>query len=739
MTLAGVLLLAVLAACQPQGGDTGATTDIPKPEHPRPDWQRAHWHNLNGRWAFDHDPDDLGLDEGWYRDPSVLGQGITVPFPFEAPASGLGELFPEDGTAGHDITDPTYQGVSWYHRLVERPHWEGERVFLVFGAVDWRATVWVNGQELGSHEGGWLPFELDATDALRPGLNSVVVRVEDLSEDEPDILNGKQGGGWYTRSSGIWQTVYLEGRPEAWIAGAWFHPDWESGEVQLQLEVEGTQDGSLELEIVDPRGGTTTLELPVEDSQRFELTELFPEHDGPALWSPAEPSLYEVTLRLGDDEVSTYFGVRGLGLDWAPGHGPDDGVPSEEQFQVFTLNGEPIYLRGVLDQNYHPEGLLTYPDEDALVADLELARDLGFNLVRVHIMHPEPRKLWHADRMGLLVMQDIPTPNAWLENVAGTPYRDHWAADLEAAWRRDHNHPSLVSWVLFNEAWGLLDPGDICTNDELQSWVLDSLELARTLDHGRWIEDDSTTDVVTGVFDHLDPDFTSWHFYSDDWDEIDAHLEEVLTGSAIGGEHLYCDGWSHQGQPLLLSEFAGAGCYETVGLTGAEIATHFTGWVNAVRRHPRIAGYVFTQLTDVEWERNGLVAYDRSPKELGMLHEDSLALANAGDAIVLSGHPGQSLAEGETVEVQLQLARGGDGSALDTDSVWLSWFWALDDGALDEGDLLAEGELRIDAGWGLHDATTLVLEGPGAEAVLAVVATDGDEQIARTERRYGVD
>jgi beta-galactosidase/beta-glucuronidase len=739
--LALVTAAAVLLGCPGPAPDTGPAQAMPKPEHPRPDWHRSAWVNLNGPWAFDHDPDDQGLEERWFEQPGVLDQQILVPFPFEAPASGLGEPWPDDGTALHATTDATFQGVSWYQRSFMAPSWDEDRTFLVFGAVDWRATVWLNGVELGSHEGGWLPFELELTDALHPGVNHLTVRIEDWCEDEQDTLIGKQGGGWYTRSSGIWQTVYLEGRPRAHIAGAWFHPDWQTGEVGLELEVEG-EAGAISVEVTDPRGGTANWEGSVGDDLAFDLTELFPEHEGPALWSPTDPALYEVTLRLGEDEVDSYFGVRGLGLDWAPDHGPDDGVPESEWFQVFTLNGNPIYLRGVLDQNYHPEGLLTYPDEAALVADLEAAWGLGFNLVRVHIMHPEPRKLWHADRMGLLVMQDIPSPDLWLDNVPDTPFRDHWRADLEAAWRRDHNHPSLVSWVLFNEAWGLINPTDLCSDDDLQQWVLESVDFARQLDPSRWIEDESTTDVITGVFDHTETDFTSWHYYSDDQSDIEAHLDEVLAGSAIGGDHLYCEGFEHGGQPLLLSEFAGAGCFETIGLEGPEIAQHFNGWVNAVRARPRIAGYVFTQLTDVEWERNGLLSYARELKESGFLVPENIGAFNHADAVVIGGLPGQSLAAGEVIEVELSIARGGDGTPIERGPVILDWTWAelSEEDTLFDVEILGQGSLGAqDVGWGLHSAGSVELEGPGRDAVLLVSLKVDDVVIANGWRRYAAD
>ena len=730
------LLMAALG-CPGPSVDSALAPAIPKPEHPRPDWRRDAWVNLNGPWAFDHDPDDLGVEQAWYAQPGILSQEILVPFPFESPASGLGEPFPDDGSAAHAMTDPTFQGVSWYQRSFTAPRWDLDRTFLIFGAVDWRATVWLNGIELGSHEGGWLPFELELTDAMHPGLNQLTVRIEDWAEDEPDILNGKQGGSWYTRSSGIWQTVYLEGRPQAYLAGAWFHPDWRTGRVELAFELSQGGDEPISVEIEDPRGGTATWEASIGDAASFDLTALFPQHDGPALWSPANPLLYEVTVGRGEDRVHSAFGVRGLGLDWAPGHGPHDGVPVEDQFQVFTLNGEPIYLRGVLDQNYNPEGLLTYPDEDALVADLEAARDLGFNLLRVHAMHPEPRKLWHADRMGLLVMQDIPTPYAFLDNVPGTPYREHWRRDLEDAWRRDHNHPSLVSWVLFNEAWGLTEPDDICSDDELQAWVLDSLAFARGLDPSRWIEDESTTDVVTGVYDHLDPDFTSWHFYSDDWQAIDEHLEQVLAGSTIGGDHLYCDGFEHQGQPLLLSEFAGAGCYETVGLEGPEIGQHFTGWISAIRARPRIAGYVFTQLTDVEWERNGLLGYDRQAKEHGLTGLDNILGVNQADAVVIEGVPGQALPSGDAVQVEISFARGGDGSPMAAEAVTLGWAHLPlgEDGGVLNG-LLGEGRLDLEAGWGLHPAGVITLEGTGQDSLLLVLAGIDGELVAAGWRRY---
>lgn len=718
-----LLPLLLLACTQPLPQDTGPGADLPRPEHPRPDWRRPHWSSLNGTWAFALDPEGAATEPPAFTDP------ITVPFTFEAPASGLGEPFPEDGSALYATTDPTYQGVSWYQRVFEAPGWADARTFAVFGAVDWRATVWLNGVEVGAHEGGWLPFEVELTEALRPGPNVLTVRVEDLAEDEPDTLIGKQGGAWYTRSSGIWQSVYLEGRPATYLTGAWFLPDWQTGEVALRLE--GPAGGDLQVEITDPRGDTASWSGEYAASTSFDLPALFPQHDGPALWSPADPAMYEVTLRLGDDEVHTAFGVRGLGLDWAPGHGPHDGVPADEQFQVFTLNGAPLYLRGVLDQNYHPEGLLTYPDVEALAADLQAASDLGFNLLRVHMMHPEPLKLALADRLGLLVMADVPSPYTFLDNTADSPFREHWSQDFEAAWRRDANHPSLVSWVLFNEAWGLLEPDNLCEDAGMRAWVEDCLAEARALDPTRWIEDDSTTDVLSGVFDHLDPDFTSWHFYSDDWDAIDAHLDEVLAGSAIGGQRLYCDGYAHRGQPLFLSEVAGASCYQTVGLTGADIGEDFLGWVNAVRARPRIGGYVFTQLTDVEWERNGLLAYDRTPKPLGFAALEALAHANAADAVVISGHPGETLTAGEIREVTLSVARGGDGSPLEAEDLTLAWRWGPV-GCVP----VEEGSLEIHAGWGLTDAGTLPVTGLDREGVLLVQLRRGEDVLAATERRF---
>ncbi len=743
------LALALLCACQPDMAPQDP--ELPKPEHPRPDLARPQWSNLNGWWSFAHDPDDQGLAQGWQDPAQPFEQQILVPFAFESTASGLGEPFPDDGTVLHAMQQPTYKGVSWYQRVFAHPGWDSERVFLHLGAVDWRCQVWLNGELVGRHEGGWLPFELDVSAALRQGFNQLVLRVEDPSEDEPDLLIGKQGGVWYTRSSGIWQTVWLEARPRAWLRGLWFHPDWRTGQVELELELGGLQEAegaSLTLSIEDPRGQRAELRSELERGAprtrlSFDLASLFPDQE-PALWSPADPALYQVSAALqvehggGEDQVTTWFGLRGFGAQWAPGHGPDDGVPVEEQYQVFTLNDEPIYLRGVLDQNYHPEGLLSYPSEEALLRDLELVRELGFNLLRVHIMHPEPRKLYHCDRLGLLVMQDIPTPHMYLDNVAGTPARDYWWADLERAWHRDHNHPSLVAWVLFNEAWGLLEPSSLPESEELQRMVRRHVGHARHLDPSRLVEDDSPTDVMTGAYDHVDTDIVSWHYYSQDWDEVEAHLEEIVSGSYPGSELLFVEGEQQAGQPLLLSEFAGAGAYSTVGLEGWEIGEHFLGWVNAIRRYPKLAGYIFTQLTDVEWERNGLATYQRELKELGLSQlEGGLAAANGEAFLVLEGTPNQAVAAGETLALDLTLARGGDGAALSEQRYQVSWELLT----ADEEEPIDEGSLQLEVEFGLSAIAELQLKIPaelpaGSELVLLLQAHDeAGERVAGNLRR----
>ncbi|MDF2962509.1 MAG: glycoside hydrolase family 2 sugar binding protein, partial [Paenibacillus sp.] len=378
-------------------------TAVPRPEYPRPDWQRNDWLNLNGIWSFGFDPDNKGLDEQWYNGAApVFPKEITVPFSWVSPLSGIGEDF---------------KGTGWYSRSVHwKPAEQNGRIFLRFGAVDYHCDVWVNQMHAGRHSGGYGAFEFEVTDAWkRDGENLIVIRVED--NDEPYQARGKQG---YGEIRGIWQTVWLEARPDNYVQRARFitHLD---GRVEIQGVVQAAVSGNAVLRFSFDGGQIKHgVELALEQGEQHFHTSF--RVDSPRLWSPETPHLYEGTLTLdihgdtdsaagsmgnhnnsgsswnGSDSISTYFGIRTIGTV------KQEGLES----RWITLNGKPVFLSGTLDQSFHPTGFFTYPTDEEMRDEIFRLKRIGLNMVRIHIKPEEPRKLYWADKLGMLVMEDMP-------------------------------------------------------------------------------------------------------------------------------------------------------------------------------------------------------------------------------------------------------------------------------------------------------------------------------------------
>jgi hypothetical protein len=410
------------------------------PLHPRPDFQREPWIDQSGEWRFDFDPEQKGWDDGWFLPGRhTYSRRIRVPFSWAAPLSGVGEEF---------------EGYGWYAREVTVPEdWQGGRPFVVFGAVDWSCDVWLNGVWLGQHEGGYTPFEFDLSPHwLWDQSNLLVVRAHD--GNAKDTLRGKQG---YGSVSGIWQPVRLERRSDVWLHSVHLTPDLERSRVLVDVRAAGAPSGltrtavevpsalNLELQFDDPSVASASCPLVLTGGEgRAWLSAEIP---GARLWSPADPHLYWIRARLVDadgsllDEVLTYFGMRSVARGRLPGR----------DFECVLLNGEPLYAAGALDQCYHPEGFYTYPTDADSRRDVELAKAMGFNTLRFHIKAEDPRKLYWADVLGLLVMADI--PNSWGEPTPAACAR--WEATMRAILERDHNHPSIWTWIAFNETWGL--------------------------------------------------------------------------------------------------------------------------------------------------------------------------------------------------------------------------------------------------------------------------------------------
>ncbi|MEX1055190.1 MAG: sugar-binding domain-containing protein [Rhodothermales bacterium] len=538
--------------------------------------------NLNGEWDFRFDSEDEGHAGRWFTGSSTFPLRITVPFSWGAPLSGVDD-------SAH---------IGWYARSISVPErWEGRRVFLVIGASDWRTTAWIDGNELGTHQGGYTPFEFELTEQLRPGTSQrLVLRVDDTPHDFK--LEGKQG---YGAARGIWQTPYLEVRGDAAIDVLHFTPNIgeRSVAVDVQLLEPASRDLSLNLDIEGAGSHARTISRG-EQSLRFSIP-----IDNARLWTLDDPHLYDVEAVLSGsgidaDTVRSYFGMREIGVVTLPG----------TDFTYVSLNGEPIYLETTLDQAYHPEGFYTFPSDDFMRDEILRSRQIGLNGMRVHVKVGIPRKLYWADRLGMLIMADV--PNSW-----GEPTQE-MRGEVEHALRqmikRDYNHPAIFAWVPFNETWGLyteIGGKDIYTKDA-QEWVVDVYNLAKSLDASRLVEDNS---VCCGR-GHTQTDINSWHVYTTGYD-MAAHLDEVTEGTRPGSTWNFEAGYRQAAQPLFNSEFGNVWGYE--GSTGdVDWSWDYHIFINEFRRHPRVSGWLYTEHHDVINEWNGYWRYDRSEKFTGM-------------------------------------------------------------------------------------------------------------------------
>jgi len=574
------LLLALRAAQIPP---VPPASPVPLPEHPRPDLQRAEWLNLNGRWRFAFDPRDEGVTLGWPRGSLPGTREIVVPFSWGAPLSTV----PDSGDIG------------WYARALTVPDsWRGRRVFLVVGACDWRTSVWLDGKKLGEHQGGYTPFSLELPRQLKAGPHHLVLRVDDTPH--PFKLEGKQG---YGRARGIWQTVYLEARGSAPLVAVHFTP-WrtldgvrvdarllEPAPRPLTFSVTfDNRPGQPPVTANIPRGASSAhLEISLPNARR---------------WSLDDPFLHDVTVRVNatgliEDRVQTYFGMRTISVVDLAG----------TSYPYVALNGTPIFLQLALDQAYHPTGYYTFPTDSMLRDEIARARLIGLNGLREHVKIETPRKLYWADRLGLLIMADIPN---WWGPPDSAAFHEHDVA-LRGMIDRDYNHPAIFSWVLFNETWGLLtkegDHEDY--RPETRARVARDYALAKSLDSTRLVEDNSPC-CGRG---HTETDLNSWHEYLPGW-RWESRVQRYSDSTYPGSQWNFEQPWRQAHQPLLNSEFGNVWGYE--GSTGdVDWSWDYHRAINAFRRHPKLAGWLYTEHHDVINEWNGYWRFDRTRKETG--------------------------------------------------------------------------------------------------------------------------
>jgi hypothetical protein len=621
-------VLALLLVPALSGTAVERAPEVPLPEHPRPDFERAEWVNLNGDWAFRFDPAGAGESERWFETaPEGFPLVIHVPFSWGSRLSGVA-----------DEAD-----VAWYARHVRVPEaWKGKRIFLVVGASDWTTTGWLDGQPLGGYQGGYTPFELELTKAARPGTDQrLVLRVDDTPHAFK--LEGKQG---YGKARGLWQTVYLEARPAVHIDSLEFHPSLASKRVELRVRLSDPAPAGAVVELQVPLPGVAE-GSPSEAQALFaaggrEVSLTLPLGPSPRPWSLEDPYLYDATVTLsaagGTDTVKSYFGLRDIGTALVPGLG-----------SYVTLNGKPLYLEMTLDQGWHPEGFYTWPSDAAMRDEVLLARRLGLNAIRTHVKVELPRKLYWADRLGVLVMSDV--PNSWGE--PDEAMRKEWETAFRGMVRRDFNHPSIFSWVLFNEQWGLLTKlpdGKEAYLPETQEWVRTLVDLAKKLDPTRLVEDDSP--CCGGG--HVKTDLNSWHMYLPGW-KWKAQLDEAEAQTFPGSTWNYVGGHRQGREPMLNSECGNVWGYE--GSTGdVDWSFDYHAMMDEFRRHPKVAGWLYTEHHDVINEWNGYVRADRSEKETGigeLVPGMTLRDWHAPFYVAVGAFPTTAARPGETVSVPL--------------------------------------------------------------------------------------
>lgn len=568
--------------------------------YPRPQLQRSHWESLNGPWRFCKDDDKRF---GHPRDVNTWPQNIRVPFPLESKASGIG--------------DRGFHHACWYQRDFNVTA-EGQRVLLHFGAVDYRARVWVNDKHVVSHEGGHTPFSVDITSVLHASGEQVVTV---FVEDDPHELTkprGKQDWQlephsiWYPRTTGIWQTVWIERVARTYIEKVRWTPYVENFALHFEARVIGDPQADLWLDLELHHNGRLLASdsyrvIDREADRRIILSDPgIDDYRNELLWSPENPKLIyaRIRLRSGDrvlDEFTSYTALRSVAI-------------SRDRF---ILNGRPYPLRMVLDQGYWPDTLLAAPNDEALRRDVELAKAMGFNGVRKHQKVENPRYLYWADRLGLLVWEEMPSAYRFTRTAIKRLIRE-WSDVIE----RDYSHPCVVVWVPFNESWGVPE----LTSVGAHRHAVEALyHLTKTLDPTRpvigndgW--ESSATDII-GI-----------HDYDDNLEHLrqrygpEVSTQQLFDRRRPGGRILTLDGYPHRGQPIMLTEFGGI-AYDTntakdspatwgysVAEEAEEFTKKFTELVEVITNTALFSGYCYTQFADTFQEANGLLTADRQPK-----------------------------------------------------------------------------------------------------------------------------
>ena len=575
-------------------------TNLPRAEYPRPDFERESFTCLNGQWEFAYDDNDLGLSEKWYLgQEDRFNKRITVPYTYLCELSG--------------INDQDFHDIVWYRRKVLfKKNLKDGRFLLHFGAIDHTADIWIDAEHVCHHEGGNTPVTIDVTNFVSgEEEHFVTVRAFDDSSDF-QMTRGKQfwerksQGIFYTRTVGIWQSVWFEEVPRVYLDSIRITPDLDERMIEIEMEVSGAKESFASVNISLRGQELLSDEVRIKNGRgrvKYWLDSAITldwHHQESWTWSPENPVLFDADISVRGteegavpDKVKTYFAFRKINV-----------VNGR-----ILLNNRPYYMKMLLDQGYFRKGLLTAPSDEDLKRDIESAKKMGFNGVRKHQKVEDPRFLYWADKLGLLVWGEGPSSYEY-SHLAVERHTAEWLEIL----KRDYSHPCIIAWVPLNESWGV---HEILNREDEQAHSLALYYLIKSIDKTRLV-------ISNDGWTHTKSDIVSIHDYSGDRDELSKRYESMdnILKFFPGGHALFARGYEYHGEPIMVTEFGGISfCKDGTegwGYTAAESEEDFLkryrDVVEPLLASENVQGFVYTQLTDVEQEINGLMTYDREFK-----------------------------------------------------------------------------------------------------------------------------